>query len=41
MILKIKITSATDGEHSLKLTGFQYPIRLAFAMTLNKQQGQC
>jgi ATP-dependent exoDNAse (exonuclease V) alpha subunit len=39
-IPKIKITSAADGDTSFKLTRLQYPVRVAFSMTMNKNQGQ-
>jgi ATP-dependent exoDNAse (exonuclease V) alpha subunit len=40
MIPKIKIISAADGDMSFKLVRLQYPVRLAFSMTMNKSQGQ-
>jgi ATP-dependent exoDNAse (exonuclease V) alpha subunit len=39
MLPKIKIVSATDGDMSFKLIRLQYPVRLAFSMTMNKSQG--
>jgi ATP-dependent exoDNAse (exonuclease V) alpha subunit len=40
MLPKIKIVSAADGDMSFKLIRLQYPVRLAFSMTMNKSQGQ-
>jgi ATP-dependent exoDNAse (exonuclease V) alpha subunit len=40
MIPKIKVVSAADGDMSFKLIRLQYPIRLAFSMTINKSQDQ-
>jgi ATP-dependent exoDNAse (exonuclease V) alpha subunit len=40
LIPKIKITSAADGDTSFKFTRLQYPVRVAFSMTMNKTQGQ-
>jgi hypothetical protein len=36
---KVKIISAADGDMSPKLTRLQYPVRLAFGMTIDKGQG--
>jgi hypothetical protein len=35
----VKIISAADGDMSPKLTRLQYPVRLAFGMTVDKGQG--
>jgi ATP-dependent exoDNAse (exonuclease V) alpha subunit len=40
MLPKIKISAAADGDMSFKLIRLQYPVRLAFSMTMNKSQGQ-
>jgi hypothetical protein len=40
MLPKIKISAAADGDMSFKLIRLQYPVRLAFSMTINKSQGQ-
>jgi hypothetical protein len=39
LLSRIKLTS-TDGELPFIVTRFQFPIRLSFAMTVNKSQGQ-
>jgi hypothetical protein len=39
MLPKVKIISAADGDMSPKLTRLQYPVRLAFGITIDKGQG--
>ena len=40
MIPRIKISSEASKDLSLNLIRLQFPIRLAYAMTINKAQGQ-
>jgi ATP-dependent exoDNAse (exonuclease V) alpha subunit len=40
LIPRIRITSQASRDLSVDLTRLQFPVRLAFAMTMNKAQGQ-
>ncbi|KDR70857.1 hypothetical protein GALMADRAFT_47380, partial [Galerina marginata CBS 339.88] len=40
MIPRIAVPSSTTSSHSFRFTRIQFPIRLAFALSINKAQGQ-